>query len=94
MCPMRPMCPAQDGDVEGGKCAEDLKDELLGSGDVVLVEASPEWFTMENPIKMDDLVVPCRTPILGNPQLEISTYFDILCSKFSQPYLYIFEASN
>jgi predicted NAD-dependent protein-ADP-ribosyltransferase YbiA (DUF1768 family) len=33
------MC-AQDGDVEGGKSAEDLKDELLGSGDVVLVEAA------------------------------------------------------
>ena len=33
------MC-AQDGDVEGGKTAEDLKDELLGSGDVVLVEAA------------------------------------------------------
>lgn len=29
---------AKDGDVEGGKSAEDLKDELLGSGDVVLVE--------------------------------------------------------
>ena len=35
---MSSVCP-QDGDVEGGTSAEDLKDELLGSGDVVLVEA-------------------------------------------------------
>ena len=30
---------SQDGDAASGKTAEDLKEELLGSGDVVLVEA-------------------------------------------------------